>query len=174
MRTPPKIIKVLAGTIAVLLALQAGAIAANRRNGGPVTALRTASEAGTVHTEVVNRYRMVDGMSVTMRVPDGQQAHFVITFSAASHCSDQSGTRSAYCFVEVSVDGAPASPGQVVFDSAPDGTEAVVAWETNSMQFVSGPHGPGTHGVKVKYRVDEAGSSFSLDTRTLTVMRSRV
>ncbi len=42
------------------------------------------------------------------------------------------------------------------------------------MQFTAGPLSAGTHVVKVQYRVDENDGDFSLERRTMTVLRSKV
>jgi hypothetical protein len=80
---------------------------------------------------------------------------------------------SAFCYVDVTVDGISAAPGLVQFDSAIDGNSAN-APEANSMQYVAGPLAAGRHVVTVRYRVDESNATFQLLSRTLTVLRSRV
>jgi hypothetical protein len=62
-------------------------------------------------------------MSLSMTVPSGEKALFLITFSAQATCQDT--YSSASCYVGVTVDGHGASPGDVIFDAASDGTTRV-------------------------------------------------
>ena len=174
MRTTPRFIKLLAATIAILLAAQGVVLATTvRRNGGPLTALRTATADGFDTTGSPN-YRLIPGMGVSIGVPQGQRTQLVITFSGETSCDDVTVDEVEYCLVAVLVDGSPASPGDVIFDNSHDGA----SFESNSMQFVTGPLAAGSHTVRVMYRVDTGtgGSDavFSVGYRTLTVLRSRV
>ena len=165
MRTTPRSIKLLAATIAVLLTAQA-AVLATTSSGGPLTAMKAVTQDDLVTTPSLEAVE-VRGMSLAVRVPEGEHAQFLISFASESLC--RSPSRDTWCFVEVLVDGVPASPGRVRFDGAADGR----TWESNSMHWVSGPVAPGGHTVTVTYSADEGGR-FSLDNRTLTVLRSRV
>jgi hypothetical protein len=138
------------------------------RNGSTVTAVRTVTNNEDDFTNS-QTYSTVPGMTTTVTVPSGQQALLVITFAAQTQCL-QDGLDSVFCILRVRVGSSNAAPGEVIFDSASDGND-LLAWETNSMQFVRGPLGPGTYTVQVQYRVDEANSQFGVNARTLTVLR---
>lgn len=158
---------VVAGLVLALVTASAAVAVSVTRNGGSVTAVRTVTQDSAATT---NSTTWVDlpSMSTTMSVPAGQKALLIITFSGESGCEDMNGT-TVWCLVRVVVDGVIAPPGEVRFDSRADG----VAWETNSMQFVSGLHNAGQHLVKVQYKVDETNALFTVDSRTLTVLRSK-
>ena len=151
-------------------------MAATTKTGGAVKGVKVVTEsapqsivAGAVG---MTAYVDIQGMSLSMTVPSGEKALLLITFSSASVCLDGSGATNS-CWVRVLVDNGTALPGQVIFDSAADGN-ALSAYEANSMQFVAGPLSAGSHTVKVQAYLDETFSSFQLDTRTLSVLRSKV
>lgn len=159
--------------VALLLAFTAGAALAvtAKRGGGPVTAVRTATDGVPVSTQS-QTYVDVPGMTANRKVPSGQQALLIITFSAESVCYNTfaSDPARARCDVQVLVDGLPAAPGEVTFDS----DVADLEYEANSMQFVTGPVGSGLHTITVQYRVRHSDAHFLLGPRTLTILRSSV
>jgi hypothetical protein len=167
------------GIMALALVLAGTAIGATlQKNGGPVTAVRTATADDQVSISVGKAqpdpiWVNVPGMAVTVTVPSGESGLLLITFSAQSQCN---GTPGNFCYVRVLVDGNVAQPGPIVFDSTDDGPyNSVNSYEANSMQFVAGPKRAGTHSVRVQYGFAPfASAGFTLTARTLTVLRSRV
>jgi hypothetical protein len=139
------------------------------RNGGVVRAVRTVTEATSISNTNIMAFVDMPGMSTTVNVPSGEKAILVVTFSAETHCVDPAPPFS-FCELRVNVDGLEASPGGVQFDTAADGTSA----ETNSMQWVAGPLGPGPHPVQVQWFLRGTDGAFTLEERTLTVLRSRL
>jgi hypothetical protein len=168
--TSKRLLVIAVVVLGMVLAAESVVLAADlKRNGGAVTAVRTATDDATAAT-VSHTYVAVPGMTVTVNVPGGQKALLVITFAAVSHCTDGDGS-TTLCLIRLQVDGVSAPPGEIIFDTAADGESAP---EANSMQFVAGPVSAGSHTVLVQYRVDEASSSFYTFNRTLTVLRSKV
>lgn len=164
-------------TVALALVLAGTAIGATlQKNGGPVTAVRTATADDYVYVQVANSPTMswanVPGMSVSANVPSGEKGLLVITFSAVSQCN---GTSGGFCHIRVLVDGTQANPGAVTFDSADDGPGGSVnSYETNSMQFIAGPKSAGAHTVTVQWAMSPyTNGTFTLLGRTLTVLRSK-
>ena len=173
-RVSPRLLAILVAVLGVMLAAETVVLAATvMRNGAPVTAVLTKTSDEYAFTDSTT-LSGVPGMTAAVTVPSGERALLVITFSAVSACYDvnSSGANTVYCRVDATVDGVTVPPGQVNFDTAGDGES--FAWETNSMQFVAGPLDPGSHTVRIRYRVDESEGLFELSQRTLTVLRSRV
>ena len=153
--------------IGLALVLMAGTVvlAATTKTGGAVKGVKVVTETAAASISS-NGYTDVQGMSVSMTVPSGEQALLLITFSAETQCRDGNGSTTV-CYLRVLVDGTNAAlPGQVAFDTAGDGN-AEFTHETNSMQFVTGPLSAGQHPVKVQAFVDEIVSSFTFGGRTL-------
>ena len=168
----PRLLLAIAIGLAMLLLAETVVLAANTKSGGPVKAVKVATEPGTA-TISSNAFTDIPGMSVSMTVPSGEKALLLITFSADAYCHDDLGS-TALCYVRVLVDGTTqALPGQLVFDSAADGNVAFPD-EANSMQFVVAPISAGAHTVKVQAYVDEVYSVFVIERRTLSVLRSKV
>ena len=163
----------LAGAMALAAVLVAGSIvlAATTKSGGAVRAVKVVTESGITNPAYTS-FRDVEGMSLTMTIPSGEQALLLITFSALTSCVDGTGTTTG-CRVRVLVDGAVAPPGEVEFDSALDGDDNL-GREANSMQFVAGPLSPGLITVRVQARVTKDLSYVAFTARTLTVLRSKV
>jgi hypothetical protein len=151
-----------------LVAATAVVAVAVKKNGGSVTAVRTATDSEPTST-IATSWFDVAGMSTTVNVPAGQKALLVISFSGETLCQDFDGT-TLVCQIRVTVDGVNAEPGEVVFDSQ----QANSGWSTNSMQFVRGSVNAGQRVVKVQFRVNESPAEFHIGDRTLTVLRSKV
>jgi len=133
------------------------------KKGGPVTKVKTVT-ADDAPTTTSTSFSNVPGMSISMSVPSGQKALFVVTLSAVSVCY----TEGVLCYVRLLVDNNPAPPGDLIFNSNASGPGA------HSMQFVAGPLSAGTHTVEVQWMVDEVGATFQMAERTLTVLRSKI
>ena len=117
---------VLALTIASASIVYAATVA----SGGAVTAVRMASDGNSVSTQSTTS-TAVPGMSVTLKVPSGDHALLLVTFSAESKCS-ASVNAVAGCWVEVAMDDGPfggllATPPQVMFasDNYNDGDDEI-------------------------------------------------
>jgi hypothetical protein len=157
--------------------------ATTAKSGKAVTAVRTVTADQFAETSSFT-YSDLTGMSTTISVPSSQKALLIVTFSADSSCVTSTVPRpDTQCFLRVLVDGAPAAPGEVIFDSAPDGDPSNLdpsyIRETNAMQFVAGPVNAGSHTIKVQWRTDDmlidfSGGHFYVWGRTLTVLRARV
>lgn len=172
-KSPTRLLVATLAVLTVMLAAETVALAAGtfRASGGPIKAIYTNNTNDYVDLKSTT-LADVPNMSVTVSVPSGQTALFVITFSAASSCT-HGGTISAWCTVEAFVDTSGQGPVGTTFDSS-DGS-----WDTeeaHSMQWVSGPMGPGLHRVRIRYRVGptDGGTTFTLGPRTLTVLRSKL
>lgn len=166
-------LRVIVPMVALLIAGTAAVTAETvKRDGGPVTNVKTATENAVVVTDY-DFYTDVTGMRTAVNVPAGQKALLVITFSGVSTCWDAL-AQAATCHIRVLVDGLPAAPGPVIFDTfVNDGHQQT---RSHSMQFVTGPVSSGKHVVRVQYMVEnETGwGRFELSQRTLTILRSRV
>lgn len=160
----PIVVMLMAGTAAVTAETV-------KRGGGPVTNIKTATENAAVVTDY-DFYTNVPGMRTAVQVPAGERALLVITFSGVTSCWSELQQAFA-CHIRVLVNGLPAAPGAVTFDSYPqDGSRET---ESHSMQFVTGPVAAWKHVVTVQYMVDiSSWARFQLSARTLTVLRSRV
>jgi hypothetical protein len=167
--TSKRLLVIAVVVLGMVLTAESVVLAANlKRNGGAVTAVRTATDDTIGFTASVS-YVAVPGMSTTVNVPSGQKALLVITFSARSQCVDNDGA-TVFCFVRVRVDDSTAPPGEVIMDTGAGGGGIQMI----NMQFVAGPVSAGSHTVRVDYRVDENPAFFQLAQRTLTVLRSKV
>ncbi len=150
--------------IGLCLALTAETVvlaAAVKRNGGAVTAVRTAVNPGYDNWTQSATPTDVVGMSVTVKVPAGERALLVATFSATSVCDGG-------CFVRAVVGSTTLTPDLAIVDS-PDRHVPM------SRQWVSAVLNPGEYTVKIQYWVgDSDGNIFILKDRILTVLRSKV
>jgi hypothetical protein len=131
-----------------------------------VGAVYTAT-ANDIVTTSTTTYVDVPGMQVVVHVPANQKAILLITFSAQANCEDDG--QVAKCFVTGDVDGFAVSPPDTVFESDVDGNG-----RSDSMQFVSVPVSAGDHTVKVRFSPNRPTTTFTLGSRTLTVLRSKV
>lgn len=159
----------LVGSLSLVVGAGTGVFAATvANNGREVTAVRTVT-ADAMSSTTSETFVTVPGMSTTVRVPSGQKALLLITFSAVSACVNGS---TYSCVVQALVDGTQvAAPGEVTFDQTaplPGGDP----YEAHSMQFVVGPLNAGTHTVAMQWRAGP--HTFLVGDRTLTVLRSRV
>ena len=167
----PRLLIIAVAVLAALLVAETVVLGATvLRSGGAVKAVKIVTETTEQVISVSNQDTNITGMSLTMSVPSGQQAYFLITFSAVENCLDGSPPILMYCYVRVLVDGAEAAPGYVVFDAAPD-SNVWEAKEANSLQFVAGPLAAGPHTVQAQGFIGGVSSSFNLYERTLSVMR---
>jgi hypothetical protein len=161
--SPRAMVVVIALLLALLVGESAVLAATVKKSGGAVTAVRTAVDqvgVSTTSTQPVD----VPGMSVNMRVPEGQRALFIITFSANVGCST-----TYFCWVSARVDGNAASSGVFLMNYSP-------GLVTTSVQFVAGPIGAGDHVVKLQYfqGATGGGGMMELRYRVMTVLRSRI
>jgi hypothetical protein len=169
----PRLLLAIAIGLAALLVAETAVLAVTTiKTGGPVRSVKVATETAQ-QTIYPGGWADVQGMSLSMTVPSGEKALLLITFSSASFCHDSSGA-SAFCGVRILVDGIPALPDQVTFDSARTDGNIDSSHEPHSMQFVAGPLNAGQHTIKVQGAVSENPSYFGISTRTLSVLRSRV
>ena len=159
------LVAVASSTAAVVLAG-----GATFENGREVTAVRTVWSGTSVGPTTSHVESDVPGMSLTVKVPAGQQALLLITFSASSTCTDSVGSNNG-CLILARVDNVLEAPGAFAFDQASDGP----GLEGHSAQFVA-TVGSGTHTVKIGWYVsDPDGSgSFQLTDPVLSVLRSRI
>ena len=147
--------------VAVGLALATAVVATSFvRSGHAVKAVKVATDDALASTSGES-WVDVPSMAVTMSVPTDTQALFLITFSADNICSGNSA-----CLIRALINGTVVAPGQQVFFGTPyEGT--------NSMQFLASPMPAGTYTIKIQYFAS-GGSTFSLYSRTLSVLRSVV
>jgi hypothetical protein len=141
----------------------AGATSAEGRS---ITAVQTASESVPFST---NSTAFVDvpGATATVAVPKGTTALVVIRFTASSFCNIQLG---GSCLVRARINGADASPGEVVWARTPtygdvDGPSA------HAMDWSAGPLPPGTYAMQVQAGVQYASGFLSFSNWHLTVER---
>ena len=167
---PRIFVTAVAALVALLLAGTVVLGAAVLKRGGYVNAVNIVTDTDQTGVSQENSWTDISGMSMPMSVPSGEQALFLITFSASVTCEDGQEPVTNYCYIRVLVDGVEASPGAVVFDGAADGNTEY-AREANSMQFVAGPISSGAHTIKVQGFIGGSSSSFQLWSRTLSVLR---
>ena len=146
------------------------------KNGKAVTAVRTVTADDSVNRQY-GVWADVPGMSTTVSVPAEQRAILLIRFSAEANCW---GYQGGLCKIQVLVNGTPASPGDAIFDTV-TGSSTASERETYSMEFVAGPLSSGAHTVTVQWFIelmccppDPTIPKFFVESRTLTVLRSRV
>lgn len=132
---------------------------------------RLASKTTTSETDTTSVVpSAVPHTSVGVSVPPGEKYAALVAFTAEDKCI-QEPVAAVYCYVGLSVDGD--EPRWIVLDSIRQGANSTVgannAWASHSTQWVV-TLGPGNHTLAMHYFVDEAGATFSLDTRTLSVL----
>ena len=144
-------------------------LAATVRQGAP-TYMKVVTEIQSVHAETTT-WSDVPGTAIAMSVPQGEHDIFQVSFStAAPSCVKiASGYSTTTCSVRAVVDGQPAQPGEINVGDSYFQVQDVTA----SFQWVSGALAPGTHYVKMQYRVAGSGNSIGLTTRTMTVIQAR-
>ncbi len=148
--------------------------------GGSVKKVKVVTEsvANSVDTGGVFAAQL-PGATISMGVPDGTQALFLIRFSAESACY---GRVAGWCSIQILVGGQEAAPGggeNYAFDSVnPEGSHD---YEAHAAERVAGPLGPGTYTVKVQRTIHLTDdppflgqSVFRLDDWTLAVERIEV
>jgi hypothetical protein len=152
----------VAFSVALTLAAATGAVALSTfHSGHAVTAMKAVTQDNTA-TTTSKTWVDVPNMSLTLQVPSGQQAQFLVTFSSVV-----SPGGNGLCYVHILVNRVVMAPGMVRFAQDYSG------WTTGSMQFVAGPEPAGSYTFTVQFMV--AGiNTCSLWTRTLSVLRSRV
>jgi len=138
----------------------------------------TETAANSINTGMVSGADL-PGATMTMIVPDGTQALFLIRFSAESACY---GRVQGWCSLEILVNGqqtAPAVGDSYAFDSV--NHEGAQDYEGHAVERVTGPLGAGTYTVKVQRTIHISDdppfvgqSVFRLDDWTLTVERIEV
>jgi hypothetical protein len=143
-----------------------GAAIYRYRAGGPLTAVRTAVTVNDRYYSLGTELIAVPGAAVTMRVPTGERAIFIITFSAVVQCS---GPQGGICYWSAFVDNGQAPPGKVQVAT----TDADNPAQSQTFQWVTGPLGPGDHAVTMA-GASTANTTLYLLARTLTVLRSKV
>ena len=106
----------------------------------------------------------VSNMSLTLSVPSGEKALFIVTFSAVSE-ADNLGT----CGVEATINGAVLVPGSVAFTTSS-------AAQANSMQWIAGPEPAGSYTVKIRAHegFNSATPICGIEKRTMIVERALV
>jgi hypothetical protein len=133
--------------------------AGHQPDGGQV--IRSSATTQTSSLSYVN----VPGTLTNITVPAGKQALIVVRFAASSKCVSIPGV---LCRVRVLVGGVEASPAGSnvdVWDSASGGGIPSHAIERSLLK------GPGTHTVKVQYRVNVATELLALFGFHMTVER---
>jgi hypothetical protein len=159
------------GVCAVVFAaiVQLGLVSsATSIQGNNLTAVKVVRDAGTVSTNS-QEYVNVPGASTMITVPAGKQALIIVRFGAASMCQ-QTPPTGVFCKVRVLVGGAEASPtgdSADYWDSL-GASEGSVTSHTIERSILKGP---GTHTVRIQYRVGDPSSSFSLLGFHMTVER---
>ncbi|MEX2237822.1 MAG: hypothetical protein WEB00_09840 [Dehalococcoidia bacterium] len=139
---------------------------ADTQTGGAVTQVKTVSSSAEA---LINSETLVNlpGAFANVTVPAGEEALIVARFTAEARCLTPE--VSAVCLLGILIDGKLLSPGEAVFDEA-SATHGLRFMASHEASLVVGP---GTHQVRVKWRVDEANTDFSMFSWHLTVMRSR-
>jgi hypothetical protein len=128
---------------------------ATTASGRSVTAVRTASSPLQFVTQSTT-YVDVPGAAAKITVPASTSGLILIQFTASTHCDLEQGGE---CLVRAEINGADASPGDVVFDSVPlvsSGTKP----QAHAMDWSSGPLAPGTYTVQVQARTGSSQNGF--------------
>lgn len=157
---------VTVGAIAVLRATPV----ITRLGAGPVTkvALAQSNDVQTI-TNTNDQWVKLTGAAVNLKVPNGQHAVLIATFSANTKCSSINGFTFDECDLRIMVDGAQMGPGPVgpndgaAFDSQGAGDDYLEMHAVQRARLV----GPGRHTVQVEVRA--ASTPFQLDAWQLTV-----
>ena len=161
----PRLLVVVIALLGALLLTESVALAALTltRTGKTVTALKTVASDNLVST---NSEGFVDvpGMSLSVSVPDGTSALFMIDFSANSRCQSPGG---GSCQLRAAVDRTGVFPSPMYVPGA-------TAWEVRTEHWVAGPLAAGSHVIKIQYSAPSIPETFYLHNMTLTVLRSKV
>lgn len=116
------------------------------------------------------------GATTTIKVPSGQKATLLVRFSGETTCyGGYSPGGLDECFVQVLINGTPAAPGEVEFDTNNGNTEHPLSFEAHSFEWSSDRLGPGTYAIQVQVRVDDSMCCqvvFELARWTLAVERA--
>jgi hypothetical protein len=135
----------LAAVVAGSAVAGAKLASATKASGRSVTAVRTASDPTQFATQSTT-FVDVPGASATIKVPTNTTALILIQFAASSHCDLESGRE---CLVQAEINGADASPGEVVFDSVPPVSSGTKP-QAHAMDWSAGPLPPGTYSVQIQ------------------------
>lgn len=130
---------------------------------------KVATATGTsVQTTSSTTYsNIADATAIATTEANGR---LLITFSTETECST-TGSLDDWCQIQVLVDGTPAAPSPVIYESARFlNAQGASGWASHSHQFVSDPLSAGQHTVTVQFRVDTTGATFSIDQWTLSVL----
>lgn len=132
---------------------------------------RLATRTTTSETDTTSQaFSAVPDTSVGVSVPPGEKYAALVTFTAENRCI-QNPVTAVYCYVGLSVDGD--DPRRILLNSIRQGANSTAgatnAWASHTTQWVV-TLGSGNHTLEVQYAVDEGGATFSLDTRTLSVL----
>ncbi len=174
---PGRLIGVVAIVLGLVITTATAALAVDLvKSGKSVTAVKTITSDAFNQT-TSSTFSNMPGMSTTITVPANQKALLIITFSGETNCL---GNANGVCLIRVMVDNNAAPPGEIVFDSVgrtvPFQQDPVFSYQSNSMQFVAGPLNAGQHQVTVQWRMSDpsATNGFTMNQRTLTILRSKV
>jgi hypothetical protein len=161
----PRLLVVLIALLGALLLTENVALAALTltRTGKAVAALKTVATDAVVSTSS-EVFTDVPGMSLSVSVPDGTKALFMIDFSANSRCQSQG---AGYCQLRAVADGTAVFPSPMYVPGA-------TAWEVRTAHWIAGPFAAGSHVIKIQYFAPSIPETFYLNNMTLTVLRSKV
>jgi hypothetical protein len=137
------------------------------RTGKGVTAVKVVNSNASMISNSPT-YANVTDMNVSMVVPSGEKAIFLIDFSAETYIATTSTIGQGY--VRVLVDGVAAAPTEVIFDSD---INTFSNNESQSHQFVAGPLGAGPHTFRVQWRASSSTSFFSITKPMMSILRVR-
>jgi hypothetical protein len=141
----------------------------SRVNAGAVKKVAVARGSDTA-TTTSDTWVNLPGAAVNIKVPSGQKALLIATFSGESICSG--GVVADECDVRIMFGTKQGKPGPAApnsgaaFDSV--GTSGADYREMHAIQRSLGPLGPGTYTVKVQWQTC-CGTTFTLDDWHLTV-----
>lgn len=160
----PRLLIVLIALLGALVLTESVALAAITltRTGKAVTALKTVASDAVVSTNS-EVFADVPGMSLSVSVPDGTSALFMIDFSANSRCHSPG---AGSCQLRAVVDGTAVFPSPMYVPGA-------TAWEVRTEHWVAGFLAAGSHVVKIQYSAPSIPETFYLHNMTLTVLRSK-
>jgi hypothetical protein len=156
----PRLVTAFALALAVVFGAASAVVATTFvRSGKSITAVKAATNDTTQVVTYSAGLADVTGMNVTVTVPSGQKALFVVTFSADA-------LTNADCDVQATINGQTLVPGVADF------MNNQIALE--SMQWIAGPEAAGSYTFKIRVQevINFDAGYCNFQQRTLVVERA--
>jgi len=167
----PRSLLLAAAVMAVLLASESVVLATRvNRTAGPIKSVK-AAVGNSVFTAPNTDFGDVTEVTTTISVPEGENAIFLITFTANYWCYDSHAYEIGnwMCLIKATVDGADADPATYQLTGLAD-----IYPDSRTFEWVAGPFKGGNHTVRVQARGQNSSIDFHFNDRMLKIERAKV